>query len=168
MRRSFNDDAVDYGFVNVAIDRAKRSATITLHGPDQAPPASVDAMTALGAAFWPLQVARELDDAILHLRINEFEIGTLVFKSAGDVDRVLAYDAFLADNAAHWLVGEIRGTLEERTQARRRDLAQPRDLDRARLLLRRHARRNRIGLRPFLHVDWPARGRRTAARDRSR
>jgi benzoyl-CoA-dihydrodiol lyase len=108
LRRSFNDDAVDYGFVNVAIDRAKRSATITLHGPDQAPPASVDAMTALGAPFWPLQVARELDDAILHLRNNEFEIGTLVFKSAGDVDRVLAYDAFLADNAAHWLVGEIR------------------------------------------------------------
>ena len=108
LRRSFNDDAVDYGFVNVAIDRAKRSATITLHGPDQAPPANVDAMTALGAAFWPLQVARELDDAILHLRNNEFEIGTLVFKSAGDVDRVLAYDAFLADNAAHWLVGEIR------------------------------------------------------------
>ena len=108
LRRSFNDDAVDYGFVNVAIDRAKRSATITLHGPDRAPPANVNAMTALGAAFWPLQVARELDDAILHLRNNEFEIGTLVFKSAGDVDRVLAYDAFLADNAAHWLVGEIR------------------------------------------------------------
>ncbi|MFZ0117040.1 MAG: 2,3-epoxybenzoyl-CoA dihydrolase [Xanthobacteraceae bacterium] len=108
LRRSFNDDTVDYGFVNVAIDRAKRSATITLHGPDQAPPANVDAMTALGAAFWPLQVARELDDAILHLRNNEFEIGTLVFKSAGDVDRVLAYDAFLAENAAHWLVGEIR------------------------------------------------------------
>jgi benzoyl-CoA-dihydrodiol lyase len=55
-----------------------------------------------------LQIARELDDAILHLRNNEFEIGTLVFKSAGDVDRVLAYDAFLADNAAHWLIGEIR------------------------------------------------------------
>jgi benzoyl-CoA-dihydrodiol lyase len=79
-----------------------------LHGPDQAPPANVDALTALGAAFWPLQIARELDDAILHLRNNEFEIGTLVFKSAGDVDRVLAYDAFLADNAAYWLVGEIR------------------------------------------------------------
>jgi benzoyl-CoA-dihydrodiol lyase len=108
LRRSFNDDAVDYAFVNVAIDRAKRSATITLHGPDQAPPANVDALTALGAAFWPLQIARELDDAILHLRNNEFEIGTLVFKSAGDVDRVLAYDAFLADNAAYWLVGEIR------------------------------------------------------------
>jgi benzoyl-CoA-dihydrodiol lyase len=108
LRRSFGDDAVDYSFVNVALDRAKRSATITLHGSDQAPPANVDALTTLGAAFWPLQIARELDDAILHLRNNEFEIGTLVFKSAGDIVRVLAYDAFLADNAAHWLVGEIR------------------------------------------------------------
>jgi benzoyl-CoA-dihydrodiol lyase len=107
LRRSFGNDAVDYGFVNVAIDRAKRSATITLHGPDQAPPANVDALTALGAAFWPLQIARELDDAILHLRNNEFEIGTLVFKSAGDIERVLTYDAFQAENAAHWLVGEI-------------------------------------------------------------
>ena len=106
--RTFGDDAIDYGFVNVAIDRAKRSATITLHGPDQAPPASVDALVALGAAFWPLRIARELDDAILHLRNNEFEIGTLVFKSAGDVDRVLAYDTVLADHADHWLVGEIR------------------------------------------------------------
>jgi benzoyl-CoA-dihydrodiol lyase len=108
LQRGFGEDAIDYSFVNVALDRAKRSATITLHGPDQARPDSVDTLVALGAAFWPLQIARELDDAILHLRNNEFEIGTLVFKSAGDIDRVLAYDAFLAENAAHWLVGEIR------------------------------------------------------------
>ena len=106
-------------------------------------------MTALGAAFWPLQIARELDDAILHLRNNEFEIGTLVFKSAGDVDRVLAYDAFLGRQRGALAHRRDPRALEERTQARRRDLAQPRDLDRARLLLRRHARRNRIGLRPF-------------------
>ncbi len=108
LRRTFGDAAIDYGFVNVALDRARRSATITLHGPDQPPPESVDALIALGATFWPLQIARELDDAILHLRNNEFEIGTLVFTSAGDVDRVLAYDTFLASNADHWLVGEIR------------------------------------------------------------
>jgi benzoyl-CoA-dihydrodiol lyase len=108
LRRTFSDNAVDYGFVNVAIDRPKRSATITLHGPDQAPPANTEALAALGAAFWPLQIARELDDAILHLRNNEFEIGTLVFKSAGDVDRVLAHDGFLAANADHWLVNEIQ------------------------------------------------------------
>jgi benzoyl-CoA-dihydrodiol lyase len=62
----------------------------------------------LGAQFWPLRLARELDDAILHLRNNEFEIGTLVFKSTGDVERVLAYDAFLGEHASHWLVNEIR------------------------------------------------------------
>mgnify|MGYP000539465877 CR=1 FL=1 len=61
-----------------------------------------------GDGFWPLKLARELDDAILHLRNNEFEIGTLVFKSVGHADRVLAYDAFLDANASHWLAHEIR------------------------------------------------------------
>ncbi len=65
-------------------------------------------MIAQGAAFWPLQVARELDDAILHLRINELETAMLVFKSHGDRANVLAYDAFLEANKAHWLVNEIR------------------------------------------------------------
>ncbi len=61
-----------------------------------------------GASFWPLQVARELDDAILHLRINELETAMLVFKSHGDRANVLACDAFLEANKAHWLVNEIR------------------------------------------------------------
>ena len=65
-------------------------------------------MIALGAAFWPLQVARELDDAILHLRINELETALLVFKSHGDPAQVLAHDGFLDANKAHWLVNEIR------------------------------------------------------------
>jgi benzoyl-CoA-dihydrodiol lyase len=65
-------------------------------------------MIAKGASFWPLQVARELDDAILHLRINELEIAMLVFKSHGDAANVLACDAFLEANKAHWLVNEIR------------------------------------------------------------
>jgi benzoyl-CoA-dihydrodiol lyase len=65
-------------------------------------------MIAQGAAFWPLQVARELDDAILHLRINELQTAMLVFKSHGDSANVLAYDGFLENNKAHWLVNEIR------------------------------------------------------------
>ena len=73
-----------------------------------APPADIDGMIAQGATFWPLQVARELDDAILHLRINELEIAMLVFKSHGERAHVLAYDAFLEANKAHWLVNEIR------------------------------------------------------------
>src|SRR5262245_25439401 len=108
LRRTFGEDAVDYEFVNVAIDRPRRSATITLHSPDREPPADADGIVTAGAAFWPLQLARELDDAVLHLRNNEFEIGTLVFKSAGDADRVLTHDALLAANAEHWLVREIR------------------------------------------------------------
>src|SRR5258708_12237359 len=65
-------------------------------------------MIAQGAAFWPLQVARELDDAILHLRINELEIAMLVFKSHGERGHILACDTFLEANKAHWLVNEVR------------------------------------------------------------
>ncbi len=65
-------------------------------------------MAALGAAFWPLQIARELDDAILNIRINELDVAAIVFKSSGDPAQVLAYDAFIDANQAHWLAGEIR------------------------------------------------------------
>ncbi|MBN9001290.1 MAG: benzoyl-CoA-dihydrodiol lyase, partial [Rhizobiales bacterium] len=68
----------------------------------------VAGLLAQGADFWSLQVARELDDAILHLRINELETAMLVFKSHGDSASVLAYDDFLDKNKAHWLVNEIR------------------------------------------------------------
>jgi benzoyl-CoA-dihydrodiol lyase len=108
LQRKFNGDAIDYTCVNVAIDRAGQSATITLHGPARDAPTNTASLAELGAEFWPLRLARELDDAILHLRNNEFEIGTLIFKSTGDVERVLAYDAFLANNASYWLINEIR------------------------------------------------------------
>ncbi len=108
LRRIIADSSVEYEFVNVAIDRSQRTATITLAGPNEPAPGGPDVMAARGAAFWPLQIARELDDAILHLRNNEFDIGTLIFKSAGDIDTVLAYDAFLEANKAHWLAHEIR------------------------------------------------------------
>jgi benzoyl-CoA-dihydrodiol lyase len=108
LARSFDDSGIRYGFVNVDIDRAARIATITIKAPDAAPPADLDGMIALGASFWPLQAARELDDAILHLRINELETALLVFKSHGDSAQVLAHDAFLETNKAHWLVNEIR------------------------------------------------------------
>src|ERR1700744_5551451 len=72
------------------------------------PPTDIDGLIAQGDKFWPLQVARELDDAILHLRINELQIAMLVFKSHGDRAYVLAHDAFLDAHKAHWLVNEIR------------------------------------------------------------
>jgi len=108
LRRVIDDNGIRYGFVNVDIDRAARVATISIKAPETAPPADIDAMIAQGASFWPLQIARELDDAILHLRINELETAMLVFKSHGDRANVVACDAFLEANKAHWLVNEIR------------------------------------------------------------
>ncbi len=93
--------------MSVTYERPGRLATITLRGPDGAPPKTADEMVALGADFWPLRVARELDDAILDIRINEFDVAAIVFKSAGDGEQVLAYDAFLDANKSHWLAREI-------------------------------------------------------------
>ncbi len=108
LTRTIDDNSIRYGFVSVDIDRDARIATISIAAPDAPPPADIDGMVAQGASFWPLQAARELDDAILHLRINELQIAMLVFKSHGDGPQVLAYDAFLEANKAHWLVNEIR------------------------------------------------------------
>jgi benzoyl-CoA-dihydrodiol lyase len=91
--------------VSVAI--ADRIATITLRGPQAAPPGSVDDLVKQGAQFWPLALARELDDAILDIRLNEFDVAAIVFKSEGDSAAVLAYDTFLDANSDHWLVREI-------------------------------------------------------------
>jgi benzoyl-CoA-dihydrodiol lyase len=108
LSRKFADDAVEYGTVSIALDRAARIATILVRGPQAPPPATAEAMLALGAEFWPLKLARELDDAILHIRLNELDVAAIVFKSSGNADDVLAYDRFLDANAQHWLAREIR------------------------------------------------------------
>ncbi len=108
LERVIDDSGVRYGFVSVDIDRTARIATISIKATETAPPADIDGMLAQGAAFWPLQVARELDDAILYLRANEPETAMLVFKSHGERAHVLACDAFLEANKSHWLVNEIR------------------------------------------------------------
>jgi benzoyl-CoA-dihydrodiol lyase len=108
LQRAIDDSGIRYGFVSVDINRADRIATISIKAPEVAPPADIDGMIAQGASYWPLQAARELDDAILHLRINELETAMLVFKSHGDSAQVLAHDAFLEANKAHWLVNEVR------------------------------------------------------------
>ena len=106
--RTIDQNGIRYGFVSVDIDRPGRTATISIQAPEAAPPADIDGLIALGASFWPLQVARELDDAILHLRINELEIAMVVFKSHGERANVLACDALLEADKMHWLVNEIR------------------------------------------------------------
>ena len=107
LARLITADAVSYAFVNVELDRAGRRASITLKGPAELPPTTPEAIQAQGAGFYMLQLARELDDAILHLRLNELEVGTLVFKSQGDPAKVLAYDALVAAHKEHWLAREI-------------------------------------------------------------
>ncbi|MGB6536246.1 MAG: 2,3-epoxybenzoyl-CoA dihydrolase [Xanthobacteraceae bacterium] len=108
LKRNFSVDAVEYDSLSVETDRARRLVIITLRGPATAPPASAEAMAALGSAFWPLDLARALDDAILHIRLNEPEVAAIVFKSAGDSARVLAYDRFIEANCDDWLAREIR------------------------------------------------------------
>jgi len=108
LTRSFAPDNIEYGTVAVEFARAERIATITLRGPAAPPPASAEAMVALGSDFWPLALARQLDDAVLHIRLNELEVAAIVFKSSGDADQVLAYDRFLGANKDHWLAREIR------------------------------------------------------------
>jgi benzoyl-CoA-dihydrodiol lyase len=111
LQRVIEADALRYGCVTVEIDRAKRAATFTVKAPDAAQPADVAGIEAAGVAWWPLQMARELDDAILSMRTNEPEIGTWLLKTAGDAQAVLAVDAVLQSHQNHWLVRETVGLL---------------------------------------------------------
>jgi len=106
-----------YEYVDAVIDRAARTATLTVSGPQQAQPDTIEGILTAGIAWWPLQMARELDDAILMLRTNDSEIGTWQIKTRGDSDRVLAVDAVLAKHRTHWFVRETLGLLR-RTLAR--------------------------------------------------
>ena len=108
LARTFSANGVAYGSLSVEFDRAARMATIALRGPAAPPPATADAMVALGAEFWPFKLARELDDAILNIRLNEFDVAAIVFKSSGDPAEVMAYEHFLDANKDHWLSREIR------------------------------------------------------------
>jgi benzoyl-CoA-dihydrodiol lyase len=108
LTRTFAADGVEYSSVAIEFARTERIATITLRGPAAPPPASANAMMALGAEFWPLKLARELDDAILHIRLNELDVAAIVFKSSGEPAQVLTYDQFLDANKDHWLARETR------------------------------------------------------------
>jgi benzoyl-CoA-dihydrodiol lyase len=117
LARTIDERGYHYSFVDVAIDRGARQATLTVKSPADAPPRDLAGIRALGAGWWPLAMGRELDDAILMLRTNELDIGTWLLKTAGDVDRVLAVDETLAKFADDWFVRETTGLLR-RTLAR--------------------------------------------------
>jgi benzoyl-CoA-dihydrodiol lyase len=108
LARKRSESAVGYGFVSVEFARNERLATITVRGPLEPPPASAAAMVERGAEFWPLKLARELDDAILDIRVNELDVAAIVFKSAGDPRAVLDYDRFMQEQSGFWLTVEVR------------------------------------------------------------
>jgi benzoyl-CoA-dihydrodiol lyase len=101
------ENSVRYSAVTLDIDRNRRVATLTVHAPENTEPATPETILSAGDQFWPLRAFRELDDALLRLRINEPLIGTVVVKTHGDAEKVLAVDRTLAEHADHWLVREI-------------------------------------------------------------
>ncbi|MPW04831.1 benzoyl-CoA-dihydrodiol lyase [Paraburkholderia sp. CNPSo 3155] len=117
IERTDRADGLGYQTVDVTIDRAKRVATFTARAPRTEQPTDLAAIVAAGANWWPLQFARELDDAILSMRTNALDIGTWVFKTEGDARHLLAVDATLLQHKDHWFVRETIGMLR-RTLAR--------------------------------------------------
>jgi len=105
--RTVDGDTITYNTISVNIDRSNYMAEITISAPDKEPPQDAAAIHDAGAEFWPLAFARDFDDLILHLRTNETEITTWVFKTTGNADMVEAADKALLDNADDWLVREI-------------------------------------------------------------
>jgi benzoyl-CoA-dihydrodiol lyase len=107
VQRAIDGNTLTYPHLTVEIDRERRAATFRVNGPSSTPPADTTAIHAQGAAFWPLALARSLDDAMMHLRLNETEIGTWVLQSQGDAALVEAYDSLLEKEQSNWLVHEI-------------------------------------------------------------
>src|SRR5690242_3734406 len=114
-------DAIEYSSVSLTIDRPKRVATLTVRAPEQPIEAMPSVMVAAGDQFWPLRVFRELDDALLRLRVNETAIGTVVLKTAGDPELVLGADRALLAHGDHWFVREVIGLM--RRTLKRLDLS---------------------------------------------
>ena len=117
LKRTVDDAGRHYEFVDVQLDRAARTATFTVRGPRADAPKTLETALASGAAWWPLQMARELDDAILSLRTNELELGLWIFRAAGDPAALLAMDEFILSHQENWFVREVLGMIR-RTFAR--------------------------------------------------
>ena len=111
VQADYDADALRYAHVTVDIDRDRRTATFTVKAPASAQPDTPDAIVAAGASWWPLAMARELDDAILQMRTNELDIGTWLIRTEGDAAAVQAVDACLLAHREHWLVRETIGLI---------------------------------------------------------
>ena len=117
VKRTVNGAGVHYEFVDAQVNREARSVTLTVRAPEAVPAYTVESALAAGASWWPLQMARELDDAILTLRTNELDLGLWILKTAGNPDAVLASDEFILNHQENWFVREVLGMMR-RTFAR--------------------------------------------------
>jgi benzoyl-CoA-dihydrodiol lyase len=108
LERSLDDGAIHYSDLDVELDRGLGAATLTIRGPRAPQPATPDELVEAGAGAWVLAAARQLEDAMLHLRFNEPQIGTWVLKTSGDADAVTAAEELLGAHGDHWLVRELR------------------------------------------------------------
>ncbi|MDE3137713.1 MAG: benzoyl-CoA-dihydrodiol lyase [Acidobacteriota bacterium] len=117
LERTIDETGRHYKFVDVQVDRDARTATFMVRAPGTAGSNTIDEVVAAGASWWPLQMARELDDAILSLRTNDLELGLWILKTTGNPEAVLAIDEFLIANQNHWFVREVVGMMR-RTFAR--------------------------------------------------
>jgi benzoyl-CoA-dihydrodiol lyase len=117
LKKTVDEAGLHYGFVNVQCDREARTATITVRAPEQVTEDTLEKVIAEGANWWPLQMARELDDAILALRASELDLGLWIFKTSGNPDAVLATDEWILRHQDNWFVREVLGMMR-RTFAR--------------------------------------------------
>jgi benzoyl-CoA-dihydrodiol lyase len=117
LKRTIDEDGLHYETVDAVFNRNSRSVTITVKAPEMVPSQTLGGVSELGAEWWPLKMARELDDAILSLRTNELELGLWILKTGGDAKAMLAMDEFILKNVQNWFVREVLGMMR-RTFAR--------------------------------------------------
>jgi len=117
LERTIDAAGIHYKYVDVQLNREARTATFTVRAPESVVGDTVEKAFAAGATWWPLQMARELDDAILHLRTNELDLGLWLMKTEGNAEAVAAMDDFILSNQANWFVREVLGMMR-RTFAR--------------------------------------------------
>jgi benzoyl-CoA-dihydrodiol lyase len=117
LNKTSDEAGLHYGFVDVQCDREARTATITVRAPESGVEDTLEEVITAGANWWPLQMARELDDTILSLRASELDLGLWIFKTAGNPDTVVSTDEFIVKNQENWFVREVLGMMR-RTFAR--------------------------------------------------
>ena len=112
LQREINSNEIIYKYLSVKVNRQDRYAELRLYGPDRDCPSNIEEIFSLGSKFWPLQIIREVEDAILHLRLNEPQICTWLFKSEGDLEQSTNYSLALYEHRNVWWIREINSTIE--------------------------------------------------------